>query len=102
MPPAMAPPSVGAMTAEGGWFGRARQRETRRRAPVSARRWLTDMLLIAGGVVSLVFEPLAIAIHSIVGLIFVGTVGPHLGNRRAWIRAAMDRIRQRRRMPPKM
>lgn len=69
---------------------------------MSARRWLTDMLLIAGGVVSLVFEPLAIAIHSIVGLIFVGTVGPHLWNRRAWIRAAMDRIRQRRRMPPKM
>jgi hypothetical protein len=69
---------------------------------VRTRRWLIDMLLIAGGVISLVFEPLAIAIHSIVGLIFVGAVGPHLWHRRAWIRAAASRIRQRRGMPPKM
>jgi hypothetical protein len=69
---------------------------------VRTRRWLIDMLLIAGGVISLLFEPLAIAIHSIVGLIFVGAVGPHLWHRRAWIRAAATRIRQRRGMPPKM
>lgn len=60
------------------------------------------MLLIAGGLISLLFEPLAIAIHSIVGLIFVGTVGPHLWHRRAWIQAAGARVRQRRRLPPKM
>ena len=52
--------------------------------------------------ISLLFEPLAIAIHSIVGLIFVGTVGPHLWHRRAWIRAAASRLRQRHGMPPKM
>jgi hypothetical protein len=60
------------------------------------------MLLIAGGVISLLFEPVAIAIHSMAGLIFVGTVGPHLWNRRAWILAAAGRVRRRRRMPPKM
>jgi hypothetical protein len=66
------------------------------------RRWLIDMLLIAGGVVSLVFEPLAIAIHSIVGLIFMGTIGPHLWNRRTWIRGTWRRIRQRRRLSARL
>jgi hypothetical protein len=95
MPAGAAPPSVEVMAAEHrippGWH-----------PSVRTRRWLIDMLLIAGGVISLLFEPLAIAIHSIVGLIFVGAVGPHLWHRRAWIRAASSRIRQRCGMPPKM
>lgn len=95
MPAGAALPSVDVMAAEhrvpAGWH-----------PSVRTRRWLIDMLLIAAGVISLLFEPLAIAIHSIVGLIFVGTVGPHLWHRRAWIRAAASRIRQRRGMPPKM
>ena len=40
------------------------------------------MLLIAGGIASVIFEPFSIAVHSVIGLIFVGTVGPHLWHRR--------------------
>ena len=65
----------------------------------SWRRWLIDILLIAGGIVSLVFEPLSIAIHSVVGLIFVGTVGPHLWNRRRWIAGTLTRLRRPGRLP---
>jgi hypothetical protein len=73
-----------------------------RQPAVTMRRWLIDMLLIAGGVVSLVFEPLAIAIHSIVGLVFIATIGPHLWHRRAWIRGISSRIRQRRRLSARL
>jgi hypothetical protein len=65
----------------------------------SWRRWLIDILLIAGGVVSLVFEPISIAIHSIVGLIFVGTVGPHLWHRRRWMTGVLARLRRGGRLP---
>src|SRR5260370_35860467 len=59
------------------------------------RRWLIDMLLIAGGIVSVIFELLSIAVHSVIGLIFAGSVGPHLWHRRAWIRGTLGRLRQR-------
>jgi hypothetical protein len=62
-------------------------------------RWLIDILLIAGGVVSLIVEPLSIAIHSVVGLVFVGTVGPHLWHRRRWIAAVLTRLRRPGRLP---
>lgn len=42
------------------------------------RRWLIDLALITGGVVSVIFEPLSIALHSVIGLAFAGIVGPHL------------------------
>jgi hypothetical protein len=61
-------------------------------------RWAVDLVLIAAGVVSVLFEPTSIAIHSVVGLAFVGTVGPHLWNRRAWIRGTARRLWQRRRL----
>jgi hypothetical protein len=51
-------------------------------AGMTWRRWLIDLVLIAGGVVSVVFEPFSIAIHGLIGLAFVGTVGPHLWHRR--------------------
>ncbi len=66
------------------------------------RRWLIDMLLIAGGIVSVIFEPLSIAVHSVIGLIFAGSVGPHLWHRRAWIRGTLGRLRQRKRLSAKL
>lgn len=57
-------------------------------------RWVVDLVLIAAGVVSVLFEPMSIAIHSVVGLAFVGTVGPHLWNRRTWIRGTARRLRR--------
>jgi hypothetical protein len=66
------------------------------------RRWLVDILLIAAGVVSVIFEPLSIAIHSVIGLAFTGAVGPHLWNRRSWIRGTLRRLRQRRRLTPRL
>jgi hypothetical protein len=38
-------------------------------------RWLIDILLIAGVIVSVIFEPFSIAVHSIIGLIFVSAGG---------------------------
>jgi hypothetical protein len=70
-----------------------------RRLARSWARWLIDILLIAGGVVSLIVEPLSIAIHSVVGLIFVGTVGPHLWHRRRWIAGVLTRLRRPGRLP---
>ncbi len=55
-----------------------------------------DLVLIAAGIISVLFEPTSIAIHSVIGLIFVGAVGPHLWNRRTWIRGAARRLWQRR------
>jgi len=66
------------------------------------RRWLIDILLIAGVIVSVIFEPFSIAVHSIIGLIFVGTVGPHLWHRRSWIRGTLSRLWQRRRLSVKL
>jgi hypothetical protein len=66
------------------------------------RRWLIDILLIAGGIVSVIFEPFSIAIHSVIGLIFVGTAGPHLWHRRSWIRGTLSRLRQRRRLSARL
>jgi hypothetical protein len=66
------------------------------------RRWLIDMLLIAGGIASVIFEPFSIAVHSVIGLIFVGTVGPHLWHRRGWIRGTLGRLRRRRRLSARL
>jgi hypothetical protein len=66
------------------------------------RRWMIDILLIVGGIVSVIFEPLSIAVHSVLGLIFVGTVGPHLWHRRSWIRGTLSRLWQRRRLSVKL
>jgi hypothetical protein len=65
----------------------------------SRRRWLIDILLIAGGVVSVIVEPLSIAVHSVAGLVFVGTVGPHLWHRRRWIAGVLTRLRRPGRLP---
>jgi hypothetical protein len=72
---------------------RDQQRPLRRR---SLRRWAVDMALIAACVASLLAEPAWLAAHSILGLLFAGAVGPHLWHRRAWIRGALRRARQRR------
>lgn len=56
------------------------------------RRWLIDMLLISGAIVSVIFEPFSIAVHGMVGLAFAGTVGPHLWHRRPWIRGTLGRL----------
>ncbi|MDQ2875449.1 MAG: hypothetical protein M3Y33_11930 [Actinomycetota bacterium] len=61
-----------------------------------AGRWARDIVLLAIGVASLIFEPLSIAIHSIVGLLFVAMIGPHLWDRRRWIAGTLGRIRQHR------
>ena len=66
------------------------------------RRWLIDILLIAGGIVSVIFEPFSIAIHSVIGLIFAGTVGPHLWHRRGWIRGVFGRLRRRSRLAARL
>ena len=71
-------------------------------AGMTWRRWLIDVVLIAGGVVSVIFEPFSIALHSIVGLAFAGTVGPHLWYRRTWIRGTLTRLRQRRRLSARL
>ena len=65
----------------------------------SWRRWLIDILLIAGVVISLIFEPLSVAVHSVVGLVFAGTVGPHLWYRRRWIAGVLTRLRRPGRLP---
>jgi hypothetical protein len=62
----------------------------------SAVRWTVDIALIVAGVLSVLFEPMSIAIHSVVGLVFVAAVGPHLWNRRAWIRGTLRRVWSRR------
>jgi hypothetical protein len=46
--------------------------------------------------VSVLTEPMSIAIHSVLGLVFAGFVGPHLWNRRAWIRGTLRRLWMRR------
>jgi hypothetical protein len=66
------------------------------------RRWLIDIALITGGVVSVIFEPVSIAIHSVIGLAFVGAVGPHLWHRRSWIRGTLRRLRARRRLSSRL
>jgi hypothetical protein len=58
---------------------RARQRAAARRALF---RWLVHLGLIATVVVSLVFEPLVLTIHIVVGLAFAVLVGAHLVQRR--------------------
>ncbi len=59
-------------------------------------RWAVDLALIAASVLSVLFEPVSIAVHSVIGLVFVGVVGPHLWNRRAWIRGTLRRLWSRR------
>jgi hypothetical protein len=61
-----------------------------------ASRWAVDLLLITACVVSVLLEPVSIAIHSVIGLVFAGAVGPHLWHRRAWIRGTLRRAWQRR------
>jgi hypothetical protein len=62
-------------------------------------RWAVDLVLIAAAVVSVVLEPVSIALHSVLGLVFAGFVGPHLWNRRAWIRGTLRRLWRRRSLP---
>jgi hypothetical protein len=64
-----------------------------------AGRWVRDLGLIAIGVASLIFEPLSIAIHSIVGLAFVALIGPHLWDRRRWIGGTLAGVRRHRGVP---
>lgn len=70
----------------------------RRAGGRSLRRWLLDLALLGIGVACVAYEPLSIAIHSVIGLIFAGAVGPHLWDRRAWIRGTWRRMRARRRL----
>jgi hypothetical protein len=64
-----------------------------------AGRWVRDIVLLAIGVASLIFEPLSIAIHSVVGLAFVALIGPHLWDRRRWISGTLAGIRRHRGVP---
>jgi hypothetical protein len=59
-------------------------------------RWAVDLVLIAAAVVSVLLEPVSIAWHSVIGLVFAGFAGPHLWHRRAWIRGTLRRLWQRR------
>jgi hypothetical protein len=74
-------------------------RAGRRIAGRPAGRWARDIVLIAIGVASLIFEPVSIAIHSIVGLAFVALIGPHLWDRRRWIGGTLAGIRRHRGVP---
>ena len=69
----------------------------RRRRPLW--RWAVDLVLIAAAVVSVLLEPVSIAWHSVIGLVFAGFAGPHLWHRRAWIRTTLRRLWQRRSLP---
>ena len=69
----------------------------RRRRP--RWRWAVDLVLIATAVVSVLLEPVSVAVHSVIGLVFAGFVGPHLWYRRAWIRGTLRRLWQRRSLP---
>jgi hypothetical protein len=79
-----------AESARGRW---PRRWPGRGRGPV---RWAVDIVLVVTCVVSVLFEPMSIAVHSVVGLVFVAAVGPHLWNRRAWIRGTLRRLWSRR------
>src|SRR5262245_10844375 len=70
----------------------------RRIAGRKFRCWLTDILLLGLGITSVVFEPFSIALHSIIGMVFVAFAGPHLWDRRRWISRTLTGIRRRRRM----
>ena len=59
-------------------------------------RWAVDLVLIAAAVVSVLLEPVSIAWHSVIGLVFAGFRGRHLWHRRAWIRGTLRRLWQRR------
>lgn len=81
----------------GGWRGARPPGRRGKRSRAGKRiRWAIDILLAAAGIVSVLFEPASIAIHSIAGLVFAGAVGPHLWHRRAWIRGVARRLWQRR------
>jgi len=69
-------------------------RRVRRSRPLW--RWAVDLALLTAAVVSVLAEPVSIAIHSVLGLVFAGFVVPHLWNRRAWIRGTLRRLWQRR------
>jgi hypothetical protein len=56
-------------------------------------------MLIAAAVASVALEPVSIAWHSVIGLVFAGLAGPHLWHRRAWIRGTLRRLWQRRSLP---
>lgn len=79
---------------------RARPPKSRRIAGRTIRRWVVDVTLLTAIVTSVVFEPLSIAIHSIIGLVFIAMAGPHLWDRRRWISATLRRLRRRRPLPP--
>ena len=71
----------------------------RRRPARPLWRWAVDLVLLAAAAVSVATEPMSIAIHSVLGLVFAGFVGPHLWNRRAWIRGTLRRLWRRRSLP---
>ena len=48
----------------------------------AGRRWWVHLGLIASGIVSMLFEPTALLIHIVVGLVFAGLVGIHVTQRR--------------------
>ena len=62
-------------------------------------RWLVHLGLIGTLVVSLVFEPLVLAIHVAVGLVFAVLTGLHLAQRRRVSASLMARL-VRVRIPP--
>ncbi len=77
----------------------ARSLPTRKIAGRTIRRWLVDFTLLTAIVTSVLFEPLSIAIHSIVGLVFMALAGPHLWDRRRWISVTLSQLRRRRKLP---
>lgn len=68
----------------------------RRRPRRPLWRWAVDLVLLAAAVISVLTEPMSIAVHSLLGLLFAGFVAPHLWNRRAWIRGTLRRLWERR------
>lgn len=80
---------------------RARPPKSRGIAGLAIRRWLVDVTLLTAIVTSVVFEPLSIAIHSIIGLVFITMAGPHLWDRRHWISATLGQLRRRALRPPR-
>jgi hypothetical protein len=82
-----------------GHRGQVSHDRAHRPAPISRRtllRWAVDAALLAAIAVSVLLEPVSIAVHSVAGLIFAGFVAPHLWYRRAWIGGVLRRLWRRR------
>ena len=70
-------------------------RAARDRARRAVFRWLVHLGLIGTVIVSLVFEPLVLAIHIDVGLAFAVLVGVHLAQRRRVSASLLARLARR-------